>query len=72
MTVTVVGRSFTSMHWTLKMQHITRDKGQGTGPVLQVTHVKYKIDIYRSKICGFHGCDYEEWRLLGCYAAWLL
>jgi hypothetical protein len=23
------------------------------------------------KIWGFHGGDYEEWRLLGCYAAWL-
>jgi hypothetical protein len=21
---------------------------------------------------GFHGSYYEEWRLLGCYAAWLL
>jgi hypothetical protein len=24
------------------------------------------------KIWGFHGDDYEEWRLLACYAAWLL
>jgi hypothetical protein len=24
------------------------------------------------KIWGFHGGDYEEWRLLGCYAVWLL
>jgi hypothetical protein len=24
------------------------------------------------KICGFHGGDYEECRLLGCYAVWLL
>jgi hypothetical protein len=24
------------------------------------------------KIWGFHGSDYEKWRLLGCYAAWLL
>jgi hypothetical protein len=24
------------------------------------------------KIWGFHGCDYEEWCLLGCYAVWLL
>jgi hypothetical protein len=23
------------------------------------------------KICGFHGGDYEEWRLLGCYTVWL-
>jgi hypothetical protein len=23
-------------------------------------------------ICGFHGGGYEEWRLLGCYAVWLL
>jgi hypothetical protein len=26
----------------------------------------------RCKISGFHGGDYEEWRLLGCYAVWLL
>jgi hypothetical protein len=24
-----------------------------------------------SKISGFHGGDYEEWCLLGCYAVWL-
>jgi hypothetical protein len=24
------------------------------------------------KIWGFHGGDYEEWCLLGCYAMWLL
>jgi hypothetical protein len=24
------------------------------------------------KILGFHGGDYEEWCLLGCYAVWLL
>jgi hypothetical protein len=24
------------------------------------------------KIWGFHGDDYEEWCLLGCYAVWLL
>jgi hypothetical protein len=28
------------------------------------------IDICR--IWGFHGSNYEEWRLLGCYAMWLL
>jgi hypothetical protein len=25
-----------------------------------------------SKILCFHGDDYEEWRLLACYAVWLL
>jgi hypothetical protein len=25
-----------------------------------------------SKTRGFHGGDYEEWRLMGCYAVWLL
>jgi hypothetical protein len=24
------------------------------------------------KTWGFHGGDYEEWCLLGCYAVWLL
>jgi hypothetical protein len=23
-------------------------------------------------VVGFHGGDYEEWCLLGCYAMWLL
>jgi hypothetical protein len=26
----------------------------------------------RCKIWGFHGGDYEEWCLLGCYVVWLL
>jgi hypothetical protein len=26
----------------------------------------------KSKISGFHGGDYEEWRILGYYAVWLL
>jgi hypothetical protein len=28
--------------------------------------------INRCKIWDFHGGDYWEWRLLGCYAVWLL
>jgi hypothetical protein len=24
------------------------------------------------KLRGFHGGDYEEWCVLGCYAVWLL
>jgi hypothetical protein len=28
--------------------------------------------LLQCKIWGFHGDDYEEWRLLGCYAVWLL
>jgi hypothetical protein len=27
---------------------------------------------FTCKIWGFHGGDYEEWSLLGCYAEWLL
>jgi hypothetical protein len=27
---------------------------------------------FRCKTSGFHGSDYEEWCLLGCYAVWLL
>jgi hypothetical protein len=26
----------------------------------------------QKKILGFHGGDYEEWCLLGCYTVWLL
>jgi hypothetical protein len=29
------------------------------------------ILIILFKILGFHGADYEECRLLGCYAMWL-
>jgi hypothetical protein len=28
--------------------------------------------LKQCKIWCFHGCDYEEWCLLGCYAVWLL
>jgi hypothetical protein len=28
--------------------------------------------VIQYKIWGFHGGDYEEWCLLGCYAVWLL
>jgi hypothetical protein len=30
------------------------------------------ICIRVCKIWGFHGGDYDEWRLLGCYTVWLL
>jgi hypothetical protein len=32
----------------------------------------YLKEIWDKKIWGFHGGDYEEWCLLGCYAVWLL
>jgi hypothetical protein len=28
--------------------------------------------VFFGKTWGFHGGDYEEWRLLGCYGVWLL
>jgi hypothetical protein len=34
------------------------------------THVPNHVRT--CKIWGFHGSDYEEWCLLGCYAVWLL
>jgi hypothetical protein len=30
------------------------------------------LSIHLCKIFGFHGGDYEEWCLLGCYAMWFL
>jgi hypothetical protein len=40
------------------------------------THLKphrcFTNTLGRCKIWGFHGGDYEEWCLLGCYAVWLL
>jgi hypothetical protein len=29
---------------------------------------KHLSTLLLCKICGFHGGDYEVWRLLGCYA----
>jgi hypothetical protein len=31
-----------------------------------------RCKVEKFKIWGFHGGDYEEWCLLGCYAVWLL
>jgi hypothetical protein len=33
---------------------------------------KYKHITMLCKIWGFHGGDYEEWCLLGCYVVWIL
>jgi hypothetical protein len=36
------------------------------------SELRHKRYIKLCKIWGFHGGDYEEWRLLRCYAVWLL
>jgi hypothetical protein len=36
------------------------------------SHITDHNILHVCKISGFHGNDYEEWRLLGCYAVWLL
>jgi hypothetical protein len=36
-----------------------------------VAETRNKQTVLR-KVWGFHGGDYEEWRLLECYAVWLL
>jgi hypothetical protein len=33
---------------------------------------RIKKEIQLCKIWSIHGGDYDEWRLLGCYAVWLL
>jgi hypothetical protein len=33
---------------------------------------KLKLNLFACKIRGFHGGDYEEFRVLGCYTVWLL
>jgi hypothetical protein len=33
--------------------------------------LRLPIKVMLCKIWGFHGGDYEEWCLLGCYAVWL-
>jgi hypothetical protein len=37
-----------------------------------ITAVREPNQLMLCKIRGFHGGDYEEFRLLGCYAVWLL
>jgi hypothetical protein len=43
--------------------------------VLHRRHITSQLEpsqLMLCKIWGFHDVDYEEWRLLGCYAVWLL
>jgi hypothetical protein len=39
--------------------------------VVHVIKYNFNYKVY-CKILGFHSGDYEEWRLLGCHAMWLL
>jgi hypothetical protein len=41
--------------------------------IIYFTLLYLKHDVSETcKIWSFHGCDYEEWCFLGCYAVWLL
>jgi hypothetical protein len=53
------------------MLHFSAESLAGQITVISVVNDNHK-DPYRCKIWGFHGGDYEEWCLLGCYAVWLL
>jgi hypothetical protein len=57
------------------------DKWKVVYPLPNITKTVEKINVSwplydelipHCKIWGFHGGDYEEWCLLGCYAMWLL
>jgi hypothetical protein len=60
--------------------HETRDNFNGLQIEIEIectrphipfcTHLGETVIIF--KIGGFHGGDYEEWCLLGCYAVWFL
>jgi hypothetical protein len=51
----------------LVRSHVRAGVSLCNGPLpLYVTYVPL------CKSGGFHGGDYEEWCLLGCYAVWLL
>jgi hypothetical protein len=39
---------------------------------LPLVHPRWMGRVLYSQIWGFYGGDYEEWRLLRCYAVWLL
>jgi hypothetical protein len=41
--------------------------GESSASIIRVTKIGELC-----KFRGFYGGDYEEWRLLGCYAVWLL
>jgi hypothetical protein len=49
--------------WDIETQFV-RDKKHITSPLRSL--------LMLCKIWGFQGCDYEECRLLGCDAVWLL
>jgi hypothetical protein len=70
----------------LKLHKWKKDKDNRTMDNGVFWDIKPKFVVYRRhyfsatkpnqlmlcKIWGFHGSDYEEWRLLECYAVWLL
>jgi hypothetical protein len=51
--------------WDIKPQFVLHRR-HSTSPTTELS----QLMLY--KIWRFHGGDYEEWRLLGCYAVWLL
>jgi hypothetical protein len=53
-----------AVFWDINPAHTSQE----THYVLATEHRRLML----WKICGFHGRGYEEWRLLGCYAVWLL
>jgi hypothetical protein len=40
--------------------------------IRSIKEIPLKTVDFPCKIWGFHGGDYEEWCLLGCYVVWLL
>jgi hypothetical protein len=39
---------------------------------MEATNLEASPEAMEAADLRFHGGDYEEWRLLGCYAVWLL
>jgi hypothetical protein len=61
----------------IKSSH-TNDSNKGNSVALPVTETTFNFQGSKSESCcvskiwGFHGGDYKEWCILGCYAVWLL
>jgi hypothetical protein len=59
------------IHLALKLPHSCEFVGLWNCQAHQYN--KFNNIFYKPcKIWGFHGSDYEKWRLLGCYSVWFL
>jgi hypothetical protein len=66
---------FVRHHGSIVIKPLLREGRLPNVSYVGVSHKLLEISIEKVGVCkisGFHGGDYEEWCLLGCYAVWLL